>query len=853
MKKELLKFIRENELNPFSSTRTLLKSPESIFKTRDGKAVHQKIISHISKNFIFSETSNLFNMFDFVFSSKEIKSRQDFFKEILLLPKTENFFLKYLSTKKASWKPKYDVLVVTEDSSIFTKLKEMRCPVRLIISESDVSLLESYDLVQVINCTDFYSALESLPQAVFLKNIDEVYLERYLEQLSCWKNNLEILKKYELDVGTNQIVSELNSMLELTNEDSSFVLDKNFVEKKVEEINFNVSSRLKDFMISGESLFQLMSKNQIPKEINSLILEEIQKAKLPLEVLNIGIPVIIDEGELEKEIKRQNAGEFFEFAQKIKNNSSKLKEIPSLLRKLSDSLLLFDFVSGISKFLENEMTFPEVSDNELLVINSKNVLIENPKPISFGLDETYKCSILTGANSGGKTTLLEHIIQIISLSQLGLPLFGEIKIPLFSEIYYFAKNKGSDNRGAFETLLNQMSKIKPGDKTLILADEIESVTEPGVAGKIISSTVDYFINRKCFLIVATHLGHEIQKNIPEKTRIDGIEAKGLDANFNLIVDHNPVLGRLAHSTPELIVEKLANSEKTEYFIHLNNSLKKETASIKKKEIALVYLVAGISSRFGGKAKAFAKVGPNGESLIEYSLNQALKSDFSRIIFVVSEQTYDLFKQKFGSEYNGIPIEYALQHYDKNFRDKPWGTVDAICSASKLIDSPFVVCNGDDIYGEETFKILLNHLALYPTCASVGYKLGEVLPEFGTVNRGIFEIDSENNVKSIEEIFELSNINFSQKGFSEFSLCSMNIFAFQKNVPLLLSEILNRFKKSNKTDRKSECLLPSEISNLIKNKSINMKIYQTHEKWYGITYPGDEVIVFGKLFNDSKML
>jgi len=852
MKKELLEFIRKNELSPFSSAKTLLKSPESIFKTRDGKSVHQKVLSHISRNFVFSETSNLFNMFDFVFDSREIKLRQDFFKEIISLPKTENFFLKYLSTKKASWKPKYDVLVVTEDSATFTKLKEMGCPVRLIISESDVSLLESYDLVQVINCNDFSSAMESLSQAVFLKNIEEVYLERYLEQLSCWKNNLEILKKYDIGVETNQIVNELDLMLELTKEDSSFMLDRDFVEKKVDEINNNVSLKLKDFMISGESLFQLMSKNQIPKEINSMIIEEVQKSKLPFEVLNIGIPVTVDEGELEKEIKRQNAGEFFEFAQKVKNNSSKLKEIPSLLKKLSDSLLLFDFISGISKFLENEMIFPEISENELLVTNSKNILIENPKPISFGLNETYKCSILTGANSGGKTTLLEHIIQIISLSQFGLPLFGEIKIPLFSEIYYFAKNKGSENKGAFETLLNQMSKIKPGDKTLILADEIESVTEPGVAGKIISATVDYFINRKCFLIVATHLGHEIQKNTPEKTRIDGIEAKGLDADFNLIVDHNPVLGRLAHSTPELIVEKLANSEKTEYFIHLNNSLKKETASIKKKEIALVYLVAGISSRFGGKVKAFAKIGPNGETLIEYSMNQALKAGFNKIIFVVSEQIHDLFKQRFNSEYNGIPIEYALQYYDKNFRDKPWGTVDAICSATKLIDSSFVVCNGDDIYGEETFKILFNHLTLYQTSASVGYNLVDVLPDFGTVNRGIFEIDSEHDVKSIEEIFELSKENYSQKGFNEFALCSMNIFAFQKNVLPLLSEILIKFKQINK-NRKSECLLPSEISNLINNKNLKMKIYPTREKWYGITYPGDEIIVFGKLFHDSKML
>jgi dsDNA-specific endonuclease/ATPase MutS2 len=180
---------------------------------------------------------------------------------------------------------------------------------------------------------------------------------------------------------------------------------------------------------------------------------------------------------------------------------------------------------------------------------------------------------LTGANSGGKTTLIEHIIQLISFYQLGFPVHGKIQLPLFTDVYYFAKNKGSANKGAFETLLTQMSEIKPGNKTLILADEIESVTEPGVAGNIICATADYYLKQNCFLIIATHLGHEIQKTLPALTRIDGIEAKGLTADFDLIVDHNPVLGRLANSTPELIVEKMANTNQNKYFSHLHNHLK----------------------------------------------------------------------------------------------------------------------------------------------------------------------------------------------------------------------------------------------------------------------------------------
>ena len=108
---------------------------------------------------------------------------------------------------------------------------------------------------------------------------------------------------------------------------------------------------------------------------------------------------------------------------------------------------------------------------------------------------------------------------------------------------------------------------------LVVSDEIESVTEPGVAGRIISATAEFFIEKACFLVIATHLGQEIQKSLPNFARIDGIEARGLDEYYELIVDHNPVIGKLANSTPELIVEKMANTEKTPYLEYLYNKIK----------------------------------------------------------------------------------------------------------------------------------------------------------------------------------------------------------------------------------------------------------------------------------------
>ena len=118
-----------------------------------------------------------------------------------------------------------------------------------------------------------------------------------------------------------------------------------------------------------------------------------------------------------------------------------------------------------------------------------------------------------------------------------------------------------------------------------------------------------------------------------------------------------------------------------------------------KDIALVYMVAGMSSRFGGKIKQFAKVGPEGETLIEYSLNQAIPAGFTKIVFIVGNKTEKPFKEMFGDSYKGIPIKYASQNFDSASRDKPWGTTDALCSAKELLDCPFIICNGDDLYGK----------------------------------------------------------------------------------------------------------------------------------------------------------
>jgi len=264
-----------------------------------------------------------------------------------------------------------------------------------------------------------------------------------------------------------------------------------------------------------------------------------------------------------------------------------------------------------------------------------------------------------------------------------------------------------------------------------------------------------------------------------------------------------------------------------------------------KKINLIYLVAGISSRFNGNIKALINTGVKNKTLIEYSLDQALKNNFSKIILIVGDKTKKPFMKKFGNKYKNVPIEYALQSFDTKKRDKPWGTGDALVCAKKFIDGPFVACNGDDIYGEHSFKILYDHLQKSEDDAIAGYKPKNVIPEKSEVNRGI--ITPKNNfVKEINETHKVSLSNIKTKNIKPKDLCSMNLMALHPKTLEIIEEELNKFKEKNKESRDKEFYLPVIISKLINKNQIKMRVHTTNSKWFGVTNPGDELILKEKL-------
>ena len=408
--------------------------------------------------------------------------------------------------------------------------------------------------------------------------MQEAYLERYVTQLSSWIEIIDILKDKQITENLKQTIDKVIPLLRLARREKKEILDVRKVEEVCEKMNSYLEEEMKNLTISGSVLMNALARGTIPDELKKIVQKLIKNSGFNEEIFIEKVPIEIDEVELDKLVRKQSIQGFTSEAEDIKKSAVELLQVPKLLGDLERELLLFDFESGIADWMDKKENKIEISD-EFTIDNVPNIFLEKAQPISFRLDDRDRCSILTGANSGGKTTLLEHIIQSISLMQIGLPVNGNIKMPIFSEIYYFAKNKGSASKGAFETLLTQLAGIKSekmnsDGKVLILADEIEAVTEPGVAGRIIAASADYFIQKGCFLVIATHLGQEIAKVLPNYARIDGIEAKGLDEQNELIVDHNPVLGRLASSTPELIVEKMAKKNSDEYLMHLWNCLEK---------------------------------------------------------------------------------------------------------------------------------------------------------------------------------------------------------------------------------------------------------------------------------------
>ncbi|MFA4935419.1 MAG: helix-hairpin-helix domain-containing protein [Candidatus Methanoperedens sp.] len=255
---------------------------------------------------------------------------------------------------------------------------------------------------------------------------------------------------------------------------------------------------------------------------------------------------------------------------------SKLKEPASLIVR---EVLDFDVGYTIACFAKKyALNMPLLQDNNgICIAGGANLFIENAVPINYAVGASRmnpvagklkdaRVVLLSGVNSGGKTSTLELLAQVVILAHMGFPVPAkESELGLVEEFYYFGKAKGTMDAGAFESTIREFSAVANDKSKIVLTDEMESITEPGASARIMSGILEELDNNKGLGVFVSHLAEAILKNTDHRIRVDGIEAQGLDEHHNLIVDRNPRYNYLARSTPELIVERLSRKDKDNEF------------------------------------------------------------------------------------------------------------------------------------------------------------------------------------------------------------------------------------------------------------------------------------------------
>ena len=274
-----------------------------------------------------------------------------------------------------------------------------------------------------------------------------------------------------------------------------------------------------------------------------------------------------------------------------------------------------------------------------------------------------------------------------------------------------------------------------------------------------------------------------------------------------------------------------------------------------KEKTLVILAAGMGSRFGG-LKQIEPVGPNGEFLIDYSIYSAIKYGFNKVVFVIKEENYEVFKETVGARVsNHVKVEYAFQKIDdipEGFivpegRVKPWGTAHAIYAARDLVSDNFAVISADDFYGDAPFKLISEYLDNNNSYAIVGYKLGETLSESGAVKRGVIFVDEDKVVQVLESkvekvdamVYGVPLDKNKDEYYVEFDQpVSMLFYGFTPDIfNKIGSEMLSGFTKNKDNLDTYEMLLPDMMDEEIQDgKGIDVK--STTATWMGMTYKED---------------
>ncbi len=274
---------------------------------------------------------------------------------------------------------------------------------------------------------------------------------------------------------------------------------------------------------------------------------------------------------------------------------------------------------------------------------------------------------------------------------------------------------------------------------------------------------------------------------------------------------------------------------------------------------LLILAAGMGSRYGG-IKQMDNFGPNGETIIDYSIYDAIASGFGKVVFIIRKDFSEAFEKIFNEKlaHTGVEVQYVYQELESFLgdhklpegRQKPWGTAHAVLCAKEVIEEPFAIINADDFYGKEPFDLMatfLNTSCDKEHAAVMGYEISKTLSRHGTVSRGVCTQDEKGNLETITERtkvgFEGDDIVYTDnKGenhvLSDNTLVSMNFWGFDPSIFTLIENMFDDFLNEDGDKPKAEFLIPSVADYYIANEMGSVKVIHTTEQWFGVTYKED---------------
>ncbi|MBB2147013.1 nucleotidyltransferase [Pedobacter sp. LMG 31464] len=276
---------------------------------------------------------------------------------------------------------------------------------------------------------------------------------------------------------------------------------------------------------------------------------------------------------------------------------------------------------------------------------------------------------------------------------------------------------------------------------------------------------------------------------------------------------------------------------------------------------LLILAAGMASRYGSM-KQIDGFGPNGETIIDYSIYDAIKAGFGKVVFIIKEEFVDNFRAIFDAKLKGkIETDYVFQNFDLKqfgieeeiYREKPWGTAHAILSGRKVINEPFCVINADDFYGLDAYEKMVHFLNTEATDSNfsiIGYQIGKTLSDFGAVSRGVCKVDADGNLAEIVErtkIYQKDGAIVYEEDEKEYPLAfetpvSMNFWGFTPAVFKVTEDLFREFAAANKDKPKAEFFIPLIGENLVKTNTAAFKVVPTSNQWFGVTYKEDKPFV-----------